>query len=421
MIGWAKGTTVRATAYPQTSAALSNLRGVFILILLAFHACVPYLASAPAPAASFEAPPYSWLAFPIVDSRRFFGFDLYCAWEDAQVMAMMFFLSGVFVAPSLRRKGAARFAADRAWRLAPPFLLGLFVLSPLALFPVFRRLNPDANVADYLAAYLRLPFLPNGPQWFVWLLLAFALVTAAVSALCPGALDRLGALASGARHRPGPFLLALAVAATWAYLPPMLAYGPFDWFESGPFSFQKSRPLLYGVFFVAGVAAGANGMGEGLLAADGALAKGWRRLAMAAPLALFAWMGLMGIGLTWPKVAPLAMTFFSGVAYVAACVTGVASLLSASVRFGGQPVRWLAPLGRNAMGIFALHYAPMIWIQDALTSAAVPAPVKACFVFAATLVISLALSSAIRRSVALAWLIGEAPVSAPALPEYARP
>lgn len=416
-----EGTTMRTSVHPHTSAALANLRGVFILILLAFHACVPYLASAPAPAASFEAAPYGWLAFPIVDSRRFFGFDLYCAWEDVQVMAMMFFLSGVFVAPSLRRKGPARFAADRAWRLAPPYLLGLLVLNPLAIYPVFRRLNPDASVADYLAAYLRLPFLPNGPQWFVWLLLAFALVAATISAFFPDALDGLGALASGARRRPRAFLLALAGAALLAYLPPLLAYGPFDWFESGPFSFQKSRPLLYGVFFLAGIAAGAKGVGGGLLAADSALAQGWRRFALLAPLALFAWMGVTGMGLYWPHVAPRLTLVLSGVAYVAACVTGVMSLLSASLRFGGRPVGWLAPLGRNAMGIFALHYAPMIWIQDALTSAPLPAFAKASVVFAATLAISLGLASTIRRSGALAWVIGEAPASAPGLQEFARP
>jgi hypothetical protein len=285
---------------------------------------------------------------------------------------------------------------------------------------VFRRLNPVASVADYLAAYLSLPFLPNGPQWFVWLLLAFALFAAATHALFPRALYAAGALASGARRRSGPFVLALAGAALLAYLPPMLAYGPFDWLESGPFSVQKSRPLLYGVFFLAGVAAGANGMGEGLLAADGALACGWRRFAVLAPAALFVWMGLTGMGLYWPKVAPLAVAILSGAAYVSACVTGVMSLLGASIRFGGRPVGWLAPLGRNAMGIFALHYAPMIWIQDALTSAPLPALVKASVVFVATLAISLGLSSAMRRSGALAWLIGEAPDSSLAPQAYAR-
>ena len=192
----------------------------------------------------------------------------------------------------------------------------------------------------------------------------------------------------------------------------MLAYGPFDWMESGPFSLQKSRPLLYAVFFLGGVAAGADGMGAGLLAPDGALAQGWRRFAIAAPLALFAWMGVTGVSIYWPQFLPMTMLAVSGFAYVAACVTGVMSLLAASIRFGGRPVGWLAPLGRNAMGIFALHYAPMIWLQDALTAAPLPAVVKAAFVFGATLTISLGLSAALRRNVLLATLIGETPLGA---------
>ena len=401
---------MRATAYPQTSTALFNLRGVFILILLAFHACVPYLASAPSATSAFEAPPYSWLAFPIVDSRRFFGFDLYCAWEDVQVMAMMYFLSGIFVVPSLKRKGPLRYAADRAWRLAPPYLLGLLVLSPLAVYPAFQRLNPDASVADYLAAYLRLPFLPNGPLWFVWLLLAFALTAAAVQAMFPAALETLGARAAGARRRPRSFLLLLTGAALLAYLPPLMAYGPFDWFESGPFSFQKSRPLLYGVFFFAGIVAGANGLGEGLLAQDGALAADWRKFALCAPLALFAWMGVTGVTIYAPNFAPLTMLAVSGLAYVAACVTGVMSLLAAALQFSGRQIPWLAPLSRNAIGIFALHYAPMVWLQSELTGYDLPALLKASIVFGLTLAIALSLALAMRTLPALAALIGEEPL-----------
>ena len=117
--------TASPAAYAHASLAIANLRGVFILILVSFHASLAYLGSTAGPAASFTQPPFQWLAFPIVDSHRFYGFDLYCAWEDVHVMALMFFLSGVFVPGSLRRKGAARFLADRVLRLALPFLFSV--------------------------------------------------------------------------------------------------------------------------------------------------------------------------------------------------------------------------------------------------------------------------------------------------------
>ena len=122
MAGLGDDAAAAPAAYAHASRAISNLRGAFILILVAFHACLAYLGSTPGPPAAFDKPPFLWLAFPIVDERRFYGFDLYCAWEDVHVMALMFFLSGLFVGPSLERKGAARFALDRLSRLGLPFL-----------------------------------------------------------------------------------------------------------------------------------------------------------------------------------------------------------------------------------------------------------------------------------------------------------
>ena len=410
--------TTAANAYAQTSRALANLRAVFILILLSFHSCLAYLVSTAAPAATFDRPPYLWLIFPVVDERRFFGFDLYCAWVDVYVMALMFFMSGLFVAPSLARKGPARFAADRARRLGVPFLFNVLVLTPIALYPVFHRLQPKASVADYIAAYRHLPFLPNGPTWFLWLLLAMTMVVAAVYAFAPFAFNALAAVAADARSRPQRFLLALGGAAVLAYLPLALIYGPFDWFVKGLFSFQKSRPLLYFVFFLAGIAVGAAGLGEGLLAPDAALARGWRRLAVLSPLMLFAWMALTGVTLGFPDFAPLTMRIISALAYVAASVAGVTLLLALVSRFCTQRIAWLEPISRNSLGIFTLHYLPLVWMQYWLLGAPLPAFFKALIVYVAVLSSSLLVAAAMRRAAWAAFLIGEVPsdLTTPATP-----
>ena len=61
---------------PKSSLALSNIRGFVILLVIAFHSFLAYLGSAPASPAQFNSPPYAWVAYPIVDSARWFGFDL---------------------------------------------------------------------------------------------------------------------------------------------------------------------------------------------------------------------------------------------------------------------------------------------------------------------------------------------------------
>ncbi len=400
-------------AYAHASDAIYNLRGAFIFILITFHASLAYLGSTAGPPSRFDAPPYTWLAFPIVDSHRFYGFDLYCAWIDSYVMAMMFFISGLFVAPSLKRKGAARFAAERLARLAPPFLLCVMALTPLALYPVFHRLRPEAGLAKYLAAYRALPFEPSGPAWFLWLLIAVSLSAAGLHALAPGAFDRLGAFAAEARSRPRRFFGGLALAAALAYLPLALAFGPFGWTEIGPLSFQTSRPLLYAVYFFAGAGVGAAGLGGGLLARAGALARNWRRLCVLSPLALFVWMGLTGASLSFPAFAPALVRTASALAYVAAGLAGAMMVLALAVRFGGRPIPWMRPLADNALGIYIVHYPPVVWLQYALTGAPLPALVKWALVCALGLPASLALAMAIRRMGPLARLIGEQAAAGP--------
>src|SRR5580704_17532421 len=122
----------------KTTLALVNLRGYTIIIVLAFHSCIAYIVSQPPSALPFDSPPYGWLANPIVDADRWLGFDLFCATQFIYMMQLMFFLSGLFVWSSLKRKGAGGFLYDRILRLGLPFVVGVYLLMPLAYYPVYR-------------------------------------------------------------------------------------------------------------------------------------------------------------------------------------------------------------------------------------------------------------------------------------------
>jgi hypothetical protein len=71
----------------KTSLALGNLRGFTILMVVAFHSCIAYLGSQPLSALPFNEPPYGWLANPIIDSERWFGLDLFCAFQYVYLYA----------------------------------------------------------------------------------------------------------------------------------------------------------------------------------------------------------------------------------------------------------------------------------------------------------------------------------------------
>ena len=122
----------------STSLALVNLRAIVILIVLAFHSVLPYLAFLPPTPYPFDSAPYQWLAFPIIDSQRWFGFDLFCAWQDVGLMSLMFFLSGLFVPSSLASKGSWKFLSDRLLRIGLPMALAAIFLAPLAYYAAYR-------------------------------------------------------------------------------------------------------------------------------------------------------------------------------------------------------------------------------------------------------------------------------------------
>src|SRR5258708_1149672 len=181
---------------PRSSLALDNLRAFVILLVLSFHSVLAYLRFLPADPFAFDSPPYLWRAFPIVDSQRWFGFDLYCAWQDVFLMSLFFFLSGLFVWPSLGRKGIPRFLYDRLLRLGVPFALVVAFLMPLALYPTYLQTAVEPGIAAYWRHWLALPFLPGGPMSILWFLLVAPFTAAGLYRLGPGLGDRLIRLSS---------------------------------------------------------------------------------------------------------------------------------------------------------------------------------------------------------------------------------
>src|SRR5438067_10863343 len=108
---------MQRAAVPRASLAIDNLRAVVILLVLAFHSALAYLNFLPPHPFAFDDPPFLWRAFPIVDSERWIGFELFCAWLDVFLMSFFFLLSGLFVWPSLVCKGPRLFLADLILRL----------------------------------------------------------------------------------------------------------------------------------------------------------------------------------------------------------------------------------------------------------------------------------------------------------------
>ncbi|WP_407179015.1 acyltransferase family protein [Bradyrhizobium sp. STM 3562] len=377
----------------RVNVPLSNLRAVVIVIVVAFHSVLPYLASQPPQPFAFDVPPYRWVAFPIIDHERWFGFDLFCAWQDVSLMSLMFFLAGLFAPASLDRKGSRVYLRERWWRIGLPFLLAAGVLSPLAYYASYRLTAAAPSLSAFWEHWRALPMWPAGPAWFLWQLFLLSTLAAALRALAPQSLTRLGRLAGSLKDRPLAFFMGLTALSILAYVPLVMAFNPWDWTSWGPFSFQLSRPLLYLLYFFVGYAIGAAGTQHGLLRGDGQLAKHWCAWLVAAVASFALWGVLTSLTLKGWDNSPLAYRLAAAFAYPLACASGVLCMLAICLKLMRTQHRVLDSLSRNAYGIYLLHYVFVVWLQYALLTIPFDALAKAAIVLCGALALSWGASS----------------------------
>jgi peptidoglycan/LPS O-acetylase OafA/YrhL len=340
------------------------------------------------------------------DRMRWLGFDLVVLFNDSFFMAFMFLISGLFVHDSLTRRGAAEFLRQRAWRLGVPLLISIFVLIPIAYYASFLRYHmpgtTDFNFFHFWWHTITIGPWPSGQSWFLWVLLAFDIIAAAVWWIAPKILAAFGQLIFALRNRPMTAFAAFLIVSVVSYLPMHLAFGDGAWFEPGhyPFPIQTSRILLYPAYFFTGVCIGVASLRAGVLAEDGDIAKRWPVwLAFAILfygailLLVYAhhnWISNFDSPALWWKTAyGLGFAMFS-----AAMAFTVPTIL---LRLARSSLRLLDAMQPSAYGIYLLHYIFIIWLQYFVFDPAFPAGVKAAIVFVGTLSGSWALTVLLRK------------------------
>jgi len=295
-------------------------------------------------------------------------------------------LSGLFVWPSLQRKRNWGFVRDRLRRLGLPYVFGVLVLTPIAIYPAYLATGGDPSVTVYFQHYVALPILPNGQLWFLWQLLALNFVAVALNWIAPDAVAALGRWSAAVGRRPEIYFSALIAISAIAYVPLALAFTPWAWSNSGWLSVQWCRPLLYGVYFFAGVGIGAAGIDVGLVAADGALGRRWKLWLAVAIASFVLWMGVTALTLDRP--APLIIEIAADLCFVLACAGGCFFVIASSLRFGTTRSSALDSLSTNAYSLYLVHYDFVVWLQYALLGTALFALVKGVIVFCGTVVLS---------------------------------
>jgi fucose 4-O-acetylase-like acetyltransferase len=389
VVGSSTDGTRTAEAASTRNLAFDRARTFIILLVLIHHSVIPYT------------------YYGRTDRQSFLGFDALVTFNDSFMMAAMFLLSGLFVWPSLKRKGAADFLRGRALRLGLPFAIGVTILMPIAYYAVaLRASGPGAGFAAYWWKTVSVGPWESGPIWFLAVLLTFDLLAVAISRIAPGAIETMGRLTLVGTKRPVFAFCIFLAASVILYVPSELYFGIGRWFTLGPLAVQADRILLYLLNFLVGVGIGSAGINLGLLSRDSELVRRWP-LWLAATIITF--VGLIALiyykreFIADPNDPPPWWDTVHALFFVCFCASQTFNVLALFLKFDSRGRSLLDPLQESSFGIFLIHYVPLLWLQYALFGIAlapipeVTAILKALIVFVLTLAISWAATEALRK------------------------
>jgi peptidoglycan/LPS O-acetylase OafA/YrhL len=389
----------------EYNVPMGRLRAFVTALVVAHHAVLAYYPWAPPPPESLDSPIRWWQAFPVVDAQHWTGWALFVGWNDTFFMALMFFLSGLFVWSSLRRKGSGGFALGRLLRLGVPFTLAAGILAPLAYYPAYLQTPAEHHsVVAFWSQWRALGTWPAGPAWFLWVLLAFGCVAAGLYRVAPHWAESTNRLASPVLDRPSVFAVILILVSGVAYVPMAAHFGPLDWKVWGPFSIQTSRIFLYAVYFAAGIIVGAGPADQTLLSPDGRLARRWVVWVVTALMAFTAATVISVMAMTRPS-APWLLGLLAHAAMPVSCAASSLALLAVFVRFARARRPVLESFCAAAYGVYLVHYPVVSWTQYALLPWHQSAVLKGVGVTVAGILLSWGLVTLARRSRLVARLI----------------
>lgn len=153
---------------------------VFLTVLVILHQCV-----------TLYYPPYAWAAKKDDIPLQMFS-GLFLDANTAYFMALLFFISGLFVPGSYSRKGATKFLLGRTLRLMVPCVICSLLITPFSRWWNELAKNPLVDPVAALMEQFKLwlttggwPTTYNigaGPTWFLWMLWCFNVAYAILKA-----------------------------------------------------------------------------------------------------------------------------------------------------------------------------------------------------------------------------------------------
>lgn len=223
---------------------LDNLRAFIILLVIAFHVSLTYMAHAP-----------QW--WYVVDTQNSPLLTLFVMETDVYIMPIMFFIAGYFAIPVLQRKGATIFLKDKVYRITLPWLAGVLLLAPVITYMIwYSRSSTPPEYFFYLKTIFFTPAVFNHTHyWFLGELSYFFFAVAILHTMKPAIFKRK-TIAQGPNRY---FFPLFGFIMAFSFFIPSLFFHPDTWFNQlYIISLQPSRFGAYIGYFVLGIYAWKN-------------------------------------------------------------------------------------------------------------------------------------------------------------------
>ena len=363
--------------------SIDYLRTTLTLMVLAHHSSLAYTTWA-----HFDKQNPFRSTAPVVDTARWAFFNYAENFNDVFFMSLMFFVSGLFVYPALRRHGTLQFIRDRFLRLGLPFAFAVVFLMPIAYYASWQLTGQDHGFLDFYKRLASAGFAV-GPPWFIWVLLLFDVVLALAIVPFRRWLPHAQRFMQSLRNHSFAAFSGMFLLSALVYLPLLARYGFGTWtvLLTSPFAFQISRIGLYALWFVFGFLIGSPDYTSGLLAREGLLARHWPLWILRTILAYNALMFIPHWSLLH-QLSPYSRGALEAILWVVSCVASCFGFLALfrGIELKSRP--WMNSLSRCAYGMYLVHYVYITWTQRLMLNRDLPAQIKFLFVFLATTLLS---------------------------------
>jgi len=367
--------------------AIDYLRSSVTVAVVAHHAALAYNTFS-----HYNPSHYMKSTHPIVDTVRFGPLDPLVGWNDIFFMSLMFFISGLFVASSIARKGVGRFLGDRMKRLGIPFIISATLLSPIAHYPSWL-LSDSASQGGFLSRFFTTDGGNAGPAWFIWVLLAFCTLAAIVYQYIPNLMKKL----SWSPESGGGLVVVFLAVSLMATIPVHLFITTEAWFQLlGPVVLPASRSLLYFAWFLLGVVLGSANPERSLSRENLRLWPLWLTFGALGYLA----HGTLSTGKYLADTPAWVMKLILAMAICFCCTftnLGALGLARSFFRTNWSPADHFS---ENAYGVYIFHYGFVIWLQFVLLAQPMPAVVKFLITLSVALTASWFLTALLRKTAA---------------------